>query len=127
MQQTLLFIAQPLFYHPPVQSKMSKFDSRMGSLQVSTCGTCMERFPGMTVRITSAKTECIHCNKDQQSPDNNMNPGLVPQELMVSASSYQYYYYHNLESLTLCVDLDMYTYLIVCSGLHTWRRCLSQQ
>ena len=79
---------QPLLHQPAVRFKMSKFHSVMAALQVTTCVTCMERFPGMTVRMTSAGTECIRCTRDKHSPktfssDNNMHPGPVPQELMV--------------------------------------------
>ena len=82
---------QPLLHQPVVHSKMNKFHSGMAGLHVSTCVTCMERFPGMTIRITPAGTECIRCNRDQQSPkafstENNMHPGPVPVELMVSCN-----------------------------------------
>ena len=30
--------------------------------------TCMERFPGLTVRVTPAGTECARCSWDQHSP-----------------------------------------------------------
>ena len=81
---------QPLFNRPAVRSKMNKFHSGIAALQVSTCVTCMEKFPGMTVKMTSAGTECIRCNRDKHTPkayslDNNMHPGSVPQELLVSS------------------------------------------
>ena len=89
---------QPLVSHSPgqlllhqavVKSRMNHFHSRMASLQVSTCVTCIEKFPGMTVRTTAAGTECVRCNRDKNRPKayscgNNMHPGPVPQELLVS-------------------------------------------
>ena len=89
MQQShSLSTGQPLFQQPAVRSKMSKFHFGMAALQVTTCVTCMERFPGMTVRMTSAGTECLRCTRDKHIPktyssDNNMHPGPVRQELMV--------------------------------------------
>ena len=78
---------QPL-HQPRVRSRITKFQAGMASLQVSTCVTCMERFPGMTVRETSAGTECVRSSRDKNSPkayscSNNMHPGPVPQELQV--------------------------------------------
>ena len=40
--------------------RVTTFHSRMAALQVSTC-TCMERFPGMTVRVTPAGTVTYKC------------------------------------------------------------------
>jgi len=120
-----------LLHHPAVQSKVRQFHSRMDSLQVSTCATCMERFPGMTVKMTSAGTECIRCTKDQHSPktfssDNNMNPGPVPQELMVSEIPVLSQPAESLLCMvSLLCDLITCVYLIVYRGLHRWRRCLS--
>ena len=79
---------QPLFHQPAVRSKISKFHSTMGALQMSTCPICMERFPAMTVRMTSAGSECVRCTRDKHIPNtysaaNNMIPGPVPPELMV--------------------------------------------
>ena len=53
--------------HPSVRTKMSKFHSTLAALQVSTCVTCMERFPGMTVRTTCGSTECARCSRDKHS------------------------------------------------------------
>ena len=99
---------QPLFNQPAVRSKMSRFHSGMAALQLSTCITCMEKFPGMTVRITSAGTECVRCNRDMHTPeayslDNNMHPGPVPRELLVR------FIYHRILPPVIC-------YLIVCRG-----------
>ena len=84
-----LSMSQPLLHQPAVRSKMSKFQSGMADLQVSTCVTCMERFPGMTVRTTFVGTECLRCSRDKHSPktyssENNVNPATVPPELLVS-------------------------------------------
>ena len=59
--------AQPLLHQPAVQARMRKFHSQLASLEVSTCTTCLERFPGMTTRHTAAGTECIRCHRDTQS------------------------------------------------------------
>ena len=79
---------EPLLHLLAVSTKMSKFHAGTAALQVSTCVTCMETFPGVTVRITPAGTECVRCNRDKHCPkvyscDNNMHPGPVPQELLV--------------------------------------------
>ena len=81
-------LQQPLLHQPTVQSKINKFHTSMASLQMSACVVCMERFPGMTVMMTSAGTECARCSSDKHSPkayslENNMHPGPVPQELLV--------------------------------------------
>ena len=81
---------QPELHQPMVQSKMSKFHSEMASLQMSMCITCCERFPGLTVRMTPSGTECLRCVRDKQaySSLNNMDPGTVPHELFVGASTH---------------------------------------
>ena len=81
--------ALSLLHNPGVQAKMSKFHAQISSLQVATCITCMERFPDMTTRCTAAGTECIRCFRDKHLPktysiENNMHPGPVPLELVVS-------------------------------------------
>ena len=83
-----LVSAQPLLYQPAVQSRMRKFHSQLASLEVFTCTTCLERFPGMTTRHTAAGTVCIRCHRDTHtlkaySRENNMHPGPVPMELLV--------------------------------------------
>ena len=77
--------AQPLLHQPAVQARMRKFHSQLASLEVSTCTTCLERFPGMTTRHTAAGTECTRCHRDTHTPkaENNMHPGPVPMELKV--------------------------------------------
>ena len=39
----------PLFHQPRILSKMVQFHSRLASLQILKCITCLERFPGITV------------------------------------------------------------------------------
>ena len=78
--------AQPLLHQPAVKARMRKFHSQLASLEVSTCTTCLERFPGMTIRQTAAGTVCIRCHRDTHTPkaysrENNMHPGPVPMEL----------------------------------------------
>ena len=60
--------AQPLLHQPAVQARMRKFHSQLASLEASTCTTCLERFPGMTIRHTAAGTVCIRCHRDTHSP-----------------------------------------------------------
>ena len=67
----------------------------MGSLQVSTCDTCKEKIPGMTARATPTGTECVRCRRDKNCPkayscNNNMHPGPVPQELLVTITGNYY-------------------------------------
>ena len=81
--------AQPLLHQPAVKARMKRFHSQLASLEVSTCTTCLERFPGMTTRHTAAGTVCIRCHRYTHSPkaysrENNMQPGPVPMELVVS-------------------------------------------
>ena len=76
----------PLFLKPHVHSKMSKFHYKLAALQVPSCTTCLEKFPGMDV---NGQSECFRCSRDKHLPKlysshNNMNPGPVPPELMVS-------------------------------------------
>ena len=83
--------AQPLLHQPAVQARMTNFHSQLNSLQVSTCTTCLEGFPGMTTRHTAAGTVCIRCHRDTHSPkaysgENNMHPGPVPTEFEVGVA-----------------------------------------
>ena len=41
----------PLFHQPRVLSKTVQFHSRLASLQILKCITCLERFPGITVSL----------------------------------------------------------------------------
>ena len=85
--------ARSLLQQPGVHARMRRFHSQLASLEVSTCTTCLERFPGMTTRQTAAGTECIRCHRDTHSPkayswENNMHPGPVPMELEVGVDSH---------------------------------------
>ena len=85
--------AQPFLHQPGVRARMRKFHSQLASLEVSTCTTCLERFPGMTTRCTAAGTECVRCHRDTHSPkayswENNMHPGPVPMQLEVGVDSH---------------------------------------
>ena len=85
--------ARSLLHQPGVHARMRRFHSQLASLEVSTCTTCLERFPGMTTRQTAAGTECIRCHRDTHSPkayswENNMHPGPVPMELEVGVDSH---------------------------------------
>ena len=70
---------------------MNTFHSELASLSVSKCITCLEKFPGLSVAVVSPdtdSTECVRCIRDKHIPKvysraNNMNPGLVPPELLV--------------------------------------------
>ena len=87
----------PLFQQTRVRFKMRQFHSRLKSVCVPRCVTCLESFPGMNVRtvsVSSDDTECLRCARDKHNPKiyssaNNMDPGSVPSELMVSSSSYR--------------------------------------
>ena len=48
--------AQPLLHQPAVKARMRKFHSQLATLEVSTCTTCLERFPGMITRQIAAGT-----------------------------------------------------------------------
>ena len=78
--------AQPLLHQPAVQVRTKKFHSQLASLEVSTCTTCLEWFPG---RHTANGTECTRCHRGPKanSREKNMHPGPVPMELVVSSCS----------------------------------------
>ena len=96
MQSTIVHSSlQPLLHQLAVRTMMSKFHAGMAALQMSTCVTCMERFPGVTVRATS---ECV---RDKHIPnvyscDNNMHPGHVPQALLVRCCDHLYSFHNYL-------------------------------
>ena len=101
MQSTIVHSSlQPLLHQLAVRTMMSKFHAGMAALQMSTCVTCMERFPGMTVRATSAGTECVRCNRDKHIPN-----------VVYSCDS-------NMHALVRCCDhlitYTLHNYLIVC-------------
>ena len=76
---------------PYAHLKMKQFHSKLAALKVNSCVTCLERFPGMSFKAASsgsAEFECFRCARDKHIPKlyssaNNMNPGIVPPELMV--------------------------------------------
>ena len=81
-------IANPLFQQNAVESRMSNFHSKLASLEFRECNTCSERFPNLT--MSRNNTECSRCHQDRRIPKlfstaNNMNPGPVPQQLLVSS------------------------------------------
>ena len=76
----------PLHEQHHVQAAMHSFHAEMSSVQIPTCSTCMETFPGM--KINSRTSECLQCTRDRRDPklyssSNNMHPGAVPTELQV--------------------------------------------
>ena len=75
-----------LIDQPSVRSKMLSFHLSVSSIQVPTCMTCLEGFPGLT--MCSGLNECSRCHRDSSAPklyscDNNMDPGNVPPQLQV--------------------------------------------
>ena len=77
----------PLLEQSHVRNKMLKFHQQISMVQISTCYTCLEKFPGK--KLTSQRSECLRCSRDNLSPKlysaaNNMSPGPVPPELQVS-------------------------------------------
>ena len=81
-------IATPLFQQNAVQSRMLNFHSKLASLEFRECNTCSERFPNLT--MSRNNMECSRCHQDCRIPKlystaNNMNPGPVPQQLLVSS------------------------------------------
>ena len=81
-------IATPLFQQNAVESRMLNFHSKLASLEFRECNTCSERFPNLT--MSRNNTECSRCHQDRRIPKlysttNNMNPGPVPQQLLVSS------------------------------------------
>ena len=72
---------RPLFEQPCVQTKMAKFHAHMSTLDISTCTTCSEGFPGL--QLYSSTSQCLQCSRDKHTPKlytsaNNMDPGPVP-------------------------------------------------
>ena len=71
-------------HNPHIHLKMKEFHSKLSTLKVSTCVTCLEGFPGLIVRsasVSSAESECLRCARDKHIPKlyssaNNMNPGF---------------------------------------------------
>ena len=76
----------PSFDDPDVIAKISKFYDDLNSLQCNVqCAVCQEQFPFITL---TANNLCARCQKDKHDPKlysaaNNMDPGPLPNELMV--------------------------------------------
>ena len=86
----------PLFEQRSVQSKMARFHEHMATLEIASCTTCSEGFPGL--QLYSSSTECIRCSRDKHVPQlysaaNNMDPGPVPSQLQVRKYIYIFLYY----------------------------------
>ena len=70
-------------------SRMVEFHESNSSLTSSTCETCLEQFPNMSVsRQPNGVNECHKCATDKHIPKlyssgNNMNPGPLPPQLQV--------------------------------------------
>ena len=97
-QQRAVQFQTPHFEQLSVQAKMAKFHSRLTTLEVPKCATCLKSFPGLNMKsvATDAAQQCVRCYRDNHIPKmyssaNNMIPGLVPPELQVSVQpSYMY-------------------------------------
>ena len=51
-----------------IHLKMKEFHSKLSTLKVSTCVTCLEGFPGLIVRLasaSSAESDCLRCACDK--------------------------------------------------------------
>ena len=84
--QQLVQSQLPLFEHHSIRAKMDKFHAHFAMLNLSTCTTCLESFPGLQPHFESA--ECLRCSQDKRIPKlyssaNNMDPGPIPSELQV--------------------------------------------
>ena len=85
-QQRDVNLDVPLFEQPVVHSKMLNFHSKLASLELYICTSCLERFPNLAMSANS--TECARCGRDKRIPKlysaaNNMIPGPVPPQLQV--------------------------------------------
>ena len=84
--QQLVQSQLPLFEQHSIRAKMHKFHAHFATLDLSTCTTCLEGFPGLQLHLGSA--ECLRCSRDKHIPKlyssaNNMDPGPIPSELQV--------------------------------------------
>ena len=71
----------PLHEQHHVQAAMHSFHAEMSSVQIPTCSTCMEIFPGM--KINSRTSECLRCTRDRHEPKLYSSSSAVPTELQV--------------------------------------------
>ena len=79
---------EPLMHQRWVQAILKKFHLYFSSLEVPTCSTCLESFPGLRLL---GPTECVRCGRDKRVPklfseENNMHPGCVPPQLITRAA-----------------------------------------
>jgi len=82
----------PAFGDPTVISKIAEFHVELASLDPIWCSTCYEKFSSISVNGAST---CAHCHNDKHIPklfsaNNNMDPGSVPPELIVSNTLHIY-------------------------------------
>ena len=89
-QQHLAQHRLPLLEQPSVQAKMRAFHRHLNTLRSVTCTTCSEGFPSL--KLHAQTSECVRCSKDMHMPKmysaaNNMDPGPVPPQLLVSSQS----------------------------------------
>ena len=72
--------------NPAVIAKIREFHAELASLDTVRCSICLEKFPSISLNDTST---CRRCHNDSHVPKlfsaaNNMDPGSVPPELIVS-------------------------------------------
>ena len=89
-QQRLAQQRFPVLEQQSVQAKMRAFHRHLNALHSVTCTTCSEGFPSL--KLHAQTSECVRCSKDKHMPKmysaaNNMDPGPVPPQLLVSSQS----------------------------------------
>ena len=87
--QQLVRSQLPLFEQHSIRAKMHKFHAHFAMVDLSTCTTCLESFPGLQLHLGSA--ECLRCCRDKHIPklyssSNNMDPGPIPSKLQVDSN-----------------------------------------
>ena len=87
-QQRLAQQRFPLLEQQSVQANMHAFHRHLNTLCSVTCTTCSEDFPSF--KLHAQTSECVRCSKDKHMPNvysaaNNMDPGSVPPQLLVSS------------------------------------------
>ena len=81
---------EPLMHQRWVQAILKKFHLYFSSLEVPTCSTCLESFPGLRLL---GPTECVRCGRDKRVPklfseENNMHPELITRAARRLAPNY---------------------------------------
>ena len=84
-------VDNPLYEQEWVKNEMNRFHSRQEMLQHRQCTVCKETWPTKQ-NLAAESIQCYVCNRckrDEKSPkvysaDNDMDPGLVPQQLQVN-------------------------------------------